>query len=1104
MPTCAACGQQNPEGARFCNACAAPLEEPPAAREERKIVTVLFADLVGFTSRAERMDPEDVRALLSPYHARLRSELERFGGTVEKFIGDAVMALFGAPVSHEDDPERAVRAALAIRDWVREQEEELQLRIAVNTGEALVNLGASPEAGEGMASGDVVNTTARLQAAAPVNGILVGETTYRATRHTIDFADREPVQAKGKAEPVAVWEALQARAAQGVDLLRGVHTPLIGRQRELEALHNALARAQGERTPQLVTLVGVPGIGKSRLVYELMQLVEAEPDLVTWRQGRSLPYGEGVSFGPVAEIVKAEAGILETDSARTAADKLRRSIDDVVGDEADWVETHLEPIVGGGEEEGPTTDRRAEAFAAWRRFFEGLGERGSLVLVFEDLHWADDGTLDFIDYLADWASDVPMFVIGTARPELLERRPSWGGGKANALTLALAPLTEQETATLIAELTGKPVLPAESQQELLARAGGNPLYAEQFTRMLLERADGDRLALPESVQGIIAARLDALRAEEKQLLHDAAVIGKVFWTGATAMLGGVDRGEAEELLHGLERKEFVQRARRATVAGETEYSFRHVLLRDVAYGQIPRAGRSDKHRRAAEWIESLGRHDDHAEMVAHHYATALEYARATGADLTELQARARLSFREAGDRASRLNAVVAAARFYEAALELWPPSDPERPELLLRFGKARYEDPDLDDRLLEEAHDGFVVAGNRGAAAEAKVVLANVWWVRGRRDRVGENLTRALDLVRDEEASPSKAYVLTNASRFAMLAGDHEQAIAVGSEAMRMAEELGLEEVRGVALSKVGTARALSGDDRGLEDLEQSFEILSTINSVESWGALLNLGSMYFERGDLARASSVQERSRALVERLGYEGGIRWERGERGVYLYFAGGWDEAAAVSEDFIAESEAGAQHYLESICHDVRGRIRFARGDLDGASDDAAKELELARHSGDPQVLHSAFTFRAWTLLAEGRQDQAEQLSDELLSLWRQIGPRGQTAALEMGWILRAIRRERQYLELLERHSPLTRWFEAGRLVASGDPLGAADLCAEIGTRPDEAYARLRAAEALLADGRRHEADEQLQRALAFFRSVGATRYIREGEALLATAS
>src|SRR6266487_4020965 len=322
MIVCPQCGKENRDEARFCDSCAAPLApEDASAREERKVVTVLFADLVGFTSRAEQMDPEDVRAVLEPYHGHLRSELERYGGTVEKFIGDAVMALFGAPVAHEDDPERAIRAALAIRDWVREQE-DLQLRIAVTTGEALIALGARPSEGEGMASGDVVNTAARLQAAAPVNGILVGETTYRATSHVIEYREAESVEAKGKSAPVAVWEAVEARSRYGVDLAEA-RSPLVGRERELDLLRDALDRARSQRALQLVTLVGVPGIGKSRLVYELFRSIEAEPDFTTWRQGRSLPYGEGVSFWALAEIVKAQAGIMESDSPDNAAAKLK-------------------------------------------------------------------------------------------------------------------------------------------------------------------------------------------------------------------------------------------------------------------------------------------------------------------------------------------------------------------------------------------------------------------------------------------------------------------------------------------------------------------------------------------------------------------------------------------------------------------------------------------------------------------------------------------------------------------------------------------------------------------------------------------------------------
>ena len=326
MLVCAVCGQENPEGFSFCGSCGNPLaDDARRPREERKVVTVLFADLVGFTGRAEQLDPEDVRAMLSPYYARLRSELERRGGTVEKFIGDAVMAVFGAPVAHEDDPERAVRAALAIRDAIRGEDAELQVRIAANTGEALVSLDARPSAGEGMAAGDVVNTTARLQSAAPVNGILVGESTYRATRHAIEYREAAPVEAKGKVDPLQVWEAVQAYSRIAVETLE-TGAPLIGRRRELDVLTGALERARQERTPQLVTLVGVPGIGKSRLVYELFKAIESEPDLVFWRQGRALPYGEGVTYWALAEMVKAHAGVLETDSLVDVGQKLTQAV----------------------------------------------------------------------------------------------------------------------------------------------------------------------------------------------------------------------------------------------------------------------------------------------------------------------------------------------------------------------------------------------------------------------------------------------------------------------------------------------------------------------------------------------------------------------------------------------------------------------------------------------------------------------------------------------------------------------------------------------------------------------------------------------------------
>src|SRR5207249_3963586 len=351
---------------------------------------------------------------------------------------------------------------------------------------------------------------------------------------------------------------------------------------------------------QLVTIVGVPGMGKSRLVQELSVRLEAEPELTRWRQGRSLPYGEGVTYWAFGEMVKAEAGILESDAARVAESKLQQTIARVCGDQdVEWVRSMLRPLVGIADD-ASGGDRRGEAFAAWRRFVEGLAEERPTVLVFEDLHWADDGLLDFVDSLVDWATAVPLLVVATARPELLGRRPHWGGGKPNSAMLSLAPLSESETAELVHTVLERSVLPAEVQTAVLARAGGNPLYAEEFARLVAERdtVTGGELPVPDSLQGLISARLDALSREEKELIQDAAVVGKVFWRGA---LVGTSRGidEVDEALRSLERKEFVRRDRRSSVEGEEQYAFRHVLVRDVAYGQIPRTVRVERHGRAA-------------------------------------------------------------------------------------------------------------------------------------------------------------------------------------------------------------------------------------------------------------------------------------------------------------------------------------------------------------------------------------------------------------------------------------------------------------------------------------------------------------------------
>ena len=1106
MIVCPQCGTENREVARFCDSCGAELApEKASPREERKIVTVLFADLVGFTSRAEQMDPEDVRAVLEPYHAHLRGELERFGGTVEKFIGDAVMALFGAPTAHEDDPERAIRAALAIRDWVREQD-DLQLRIAVTTGEALVALDARPSEGEGMASGDVVNTAARLQSAAPVNGILVDETTYRATAQAISFGEHEAVQAKGKAAPIQVWEAIEARSRLGVDVARERGSPLVGREKEIDLLRDALSRARQEESAQLVTLVGVPGIGKSRLVAELFGDIEADPDLIYWRQGRCLPYGEGVTYWALSEMVKAQAGILDTDTEEEAEQKLKASLSELLPatPDAAWVEGYLRPLVGLAETGPAGGDRRDEAFAAWRRFFEALAEQRPLVLVFEDLHWADESLLDFVDHLVDWATSVPLLVVCTARPELLSRRAGWGGGKPNAAAVSLSPLSGDETARLVHALLDRAVLPAEIQSTLIERAGGNPLYAEEFARMVSELGAGEEgdLRLPESVQGIIAARLDALPLEEKSLLQDAAVIGKAFWLGAVERIGNRDRSSAEELLHALERKEFVRRERRSSVGDESQYVFRHLLVRDVAYSQIPRAARADKHRGAADWIESLGRPDDHAEMLAHHYLNALEFAAAAGEELPEVADRARVALRAAGDRAIALGSFTPAAQFYDSALALWPADDPERAYVLLGYGSARQQaqgEIQGEEALIEAS--AALAKLDRVAAAVAEIGLADLYWRRGLHDDSARHRVHAGSLIAGTELSEMKVHVLGQVARFHMLASELEPAVRVGEEALAMAEHLGLEVERARLLNSIGSARAGQNDPEGVALLEQSVALSRSLHSTELARGLNNLAHHLLNRGQVADAEPVIEDLISAAREFGGDW-IRWAKDKKLSLSYFLGHWDEAQLLADDLIGEIDQGLSHYLEGEWRMYRGRMRLARGSRAEAIEDATLGLAAAREAGDPQIVAPVV---AWNARLLGSGPEAEALFDEFMDLWLSAAsvlgaatgiPDGAVAAFALG-------RQQQFIDAAESIGGGP-WLQAGIAYASGELSRAAEIFDEIGARPEEAHARLAAASQLVEAGQRSRAQSELQQALAFWRSVDATAYVREGEALLAASA
>jgi class 3 adenylate cyclase/tetratricopeptide (TPR) repeat protein len=1098
MPICPSCGQDNPEGFRLCGMCGASLAPTePSRGAERKVVSVVFCDLVGFTARAETLDPEDVNALLGPYHERARHELERHGGTVEKFIGDAVMAVFGAPVAHEDDPERAVRAALAIREFATEQ--GLELRIGVTTGEALVRLDSRPEAGEGMATGDVVNTGARLQSAAPVNGILVDETTYRATRFIVDYREAAPVEAKGKSEPVAVWEAVAARSRFGVDVTHHARSEFVGRERELSVLRDALERARQERAPQLVTLVAVPGMGKSRLVYELSRIVDADPELITWRQGRCLAYGEGVAFWALAEIVKAQVGILERDGEAETAAKLQAAVADAISnaDDTRWVESHLRPLVGLESQTGLGGDRRSEAFAAWRRFLEALAEQGPTVLVLEDLHWADEGLLDFVDELVDWVSGVPLLVVCSARPELLERRPTWGGGKLNASTLALSPLTSEQTALLIARTVEQSVLPAEIQQMLLERAAGNPLYAEQFTQLFLERGSAQDLPLPETLQGIVAARLDGLSPDEKSLLQDAAVIGKVFWSGALRR----NEQEVAALLHGLERKGFLTRQRRSSVEQEGEWAFAHMLLRDVAYGQIPRADRSRKHRQTAEWIESLGRPDDHAELLAHHWSSALELAGAAGLETGELVSPARRALRKAGDRAFAVNAYPSAAEHYAHALALCPEEDDERPRLLARHAEALFIAAD-DDALeaLEQARDALLAAGDAAAAAECEVSLYRLWWHRGRSDEAGPHLVHAWALVKDDPPSAAKARVLIALARNSYLSGESEEGLPLAAEAVAIAEALGLDELRMRALANLASNKGILGDASAVADLEQALEVALAIRSPFAATIANNLGVEAYLRLDLCRVDENFQEAQRIALRLGAAENVRWLRGQRISSRHWLGLWDDLLPDADAFIAECEAGSPHYQEAAVRRVRAVIRWARSDAEGALADMRQSLAAARRTKDPQELVPALCTGAELLFERGVDDEARDAARELIETVRSAPEWGVPSLCWDFVFSRFVDSYRAELLDAARGAPESPWKTLAFACLDRDFVRAAEIWAEAGSPTMEARLRLRAGEELIEAGRRAEGEAELATALAFYHTVEATYFVRRGEALL----
>jgi class 3 adenylate cyclase/predicted ATPase len=961
VPLCSRCGQENPDGFRFCGACGALLEAEET-REERKVVTVLFADIVGSTARAEQLDPEDVRAMLAPYYAHARSEIERFGGTVEKFIGDAVVALFGAPAVHEDDPERAVRAAFAVRDAVADLNAadewlDLHIRIGVNTGEALVVLGARTTEGEGMAAGDVMNTAARLQSAAPVDGILVSEATREATADAIEYRVAEPLQAKGKSEPLRVWVAVAARHVPSRRAPSRV--PLVGRKEELAVLGDLWRQVREDRRPGLATVLGAPGTGKSRLLIEFA--ARAEPAAVYW--GRCLSYGEGITYWPVTEILRDAAGILVHDDERAISAKLGELLEGLRADKADELRTMaaaLANLMGvattplGTYSAGEIT--QAELHWGIRRVLQLLASRHPLVLVFEDLHWAEPTLLELLLSIVAMTEDAPVLVLGSARPELAEGRPALARENGRRRVLELEALSGKESRALVTELLEAEGMRHRGLDALVEAVGGNPLFLEETVRMLvdagvLEAPDDelaarvDELGVPSSLQALIGSRLDQLVPAEKRLAQNASVVGAVFWPGAVVHLNGMD-GDVAGGLEALERRDFIRAHEVSTVAGEREYAFKHILIRDVAYGQLPKGRRVGLHVRFADWVTALPRSKDELmEIVAYHLEQACLIAREV-ARVPEPPPvlRAAEALRRSAEKTERREGLREAERFYARALLLLGDEHGEQ-RAVLRLGRGRTLVALGDIRAAREELEAVLkeaVGLDRGdLECAALVELGDIDQRQGRFGDARRRVVRAQELAArlgDPKLRVRASFV------FAQLRADFDGALDEAVDELEQA---------------VGIAETV--DDRAL----------CTEGHLRIATLLMNLGRLREAEEELTRCLELARElgsHRFEAEATAWLGAVKYNQGK-------LDGAERLGLQARDWLKRT---GDSYFE-VQNLVRplALLALARDDLELAERWIQEAIPVALEIGG-WVVAETYRYLTLTLVRQGRIEDAEQLT------------------------------------------------------------------------------------------------------------------------------
>jgi predicted ATPase/class 3 adenylate cyclase len=1001
---CPHCGASAEAGQRYCDACGVSLGAETPARvprrdpvSERRLVSVLFADLVGFTALSEFRDPEEVRDLLSRYFDTCRRLVERYGGSVEKFIGDAVMAVWGTPVANEDDAERAVRAALdlvaAVAGMADELGVELRLRAGVLTGEAAVTVGAQ---GEGMVAGDLVNAASRIQSAADPGTVLVGEATRRATEAAIAYEDAGFHQLKGKVEPVRLHRALRVIAARrGEGRAAGLEAPFIGRDAEFRLVKDLFHSCAEEGRSRLVSIVGTAGVGKSRLAWEFEKYIDGLANDVRWHRGRCLAYGDGVAYWALAEMVRMRARISDDDHIEAAQAKLNEALAGIIHDPAErsFLETRLAHLLGLEERSAPDKE---DLFSAWRIFFERMAARDPVVLVFEDLQWADEGLLDFIDYLLDWSRSYPIFVLTLARPELAERRSAWGAGRRDFTSLFLDPLAAGDVEELLQGLV--PGLPEELRSRIVERAEGVPLYTVETVRMLLDRGllkrSGDRyqptgpiesLAIPETLQSLAAARLDSLEPTERRLLGDAAVLGKTFARPGLAALAGISEEELEPQLQSLLRKEILTIQVDPLSAQRNELSFGQDLLRRVAYDMLSIKERKVRHLAVAEHL-GAGRDGDEemAAVIAAHYLDAYR-AGHTDSDAPVLKANARSALTRAAERAASLASAGEAARYFAQAAEL--AEDPlERAELLELSGRSATQNGSLDkaNEALQEAIDLLNAHGEPHAAARVTARRADALRVADRVDEAFALMQSSYEALAGGEPDADVALVAAQLARLAYFAGERQTAIEAVEVALDMAEALHLPEVLAEAL----TTRAMVGWHRPheAEALLREANRVATLSDLPAAAlrAQFNLSGLAIEHSRFREARAILEEALAL-SRL--RGDRSWESvvlGQLADVLVHLGEWDEAEALCREILDEP-----HVLEfpySLVLLPIMRILVARGEVGEARSLMNRTDPTGTSDRQSQAAYSLV--EASLLGMEGHPREALAMAERALEQWLEL--------------------------------------------------------------------------------------------------------------------